>query len=284
MFSTLRTAASANPTFDAYLKAYTGDSIEVSRLSRKGNYIETPKLSLIIACQPKTAMEMIENKTFRDKGLPARFFFANCRSLVGTRTFDKPGVASDAIEAYNGLIRKLLDGVFERNIEITELTLTAESLAAYIKFSQSIETKLGDNGEYKFMQDWCAKLPGQTLRIAGVLSLCDGKERIEIDVMRRAELIASWFTESAAVVFGERDLSAGDFSDVLLTRFLGECTMYSKGGYVKTSELFELYMAWAQRNGYDDMMTAKGFVGALKNKLTVKRSAKGNAAKDIAII
>jgi len=65
LFSTLRTAASANPTFDAYLKAYTGDSIEVARISRKGNSIEAPKLSLIIACQPKTAAEMIANKTFR---------------------------------------------------------------------------------------------------------------------------------------------------------------------------------------------------------------------------
>jgi hypothetical protein len=42
LFSTLKTAATANSTFDAYLKAYSGDSIEIIRISRKGNSIESP--------------------------------------------------------------------------------------------------------------------------------------------------------------------------------------------------------------------------------------------------
>jgi hypothetical protein len=282
LFSTLKTAASANPAFDAYLKAYTGNSIEVARLSRRGNYIESPKLSLIIACQPKTAMEMIENKTFRDKGLPARFLFANCRSLVGARTFDKPEVNSSTVEAYNELIRQLLDGVFDRNSTEMELTLTSESRAAYIDFSQNIEAKLGDNGEYKFMQDWCAKLPGQMLRIAGILALCSGKEQIELDEMLRAANIASWFTESAAVVFGERNLISGEFSKSLLTRFLDECTVHRKGESVKTSELCDCYNIWAQENGYAETKS-RAFVGELKKLLTVSRLASGNAANEIAL-
>jgi len=282
LFSTLKTAASANPTFDAYLKAYTGDSIEVARISRKGNSIESPKLSLIIACQPKTAMEMIQNKTFRDKGLPARFLFANCRSLVGTRTFDKPEVGADAIEEYNGLIRKLLDGVFDRNTEETELTLTADGRAAYIEFSQSIEVKLGDDGELKFMQDWCAKLPGQMLRIAGILALCDRKRQIDIDIVNRAAVIASWFVENAAAVFGEQDSIAGEFSTSSLSRFLNECTAPRKGESVKTSELLSYYNEWAQECGHETM-TAQEFVGELRKKLTISRSAKGNVAKDVVL-
>jgi len=280
LFSTLKTAASANPTFDAYLKAYTGDSIEVARISRKGNSIEAPKLSLIIACQPKTAMEMIQNKTFRDKGLPARFLFANCRSLVGKRIFDKPEVNADSIEAYNELIRKLLDGAFDRNIEEAELTLTADGRTAYIEFSQGIEAKLGDNGELKFMQDWCAKLPGQMLRIAGILTICDGKRQIDIDVVNRAAVIATWFVENAAVVFGEQDSISGEFSKSKLIRFLEECTVSQKGECVKTSELFACYSAWAKEHGYE-ATTSQEFVGELRKKLTVSRSAKGNIAKDI---
>ena len=282
LFSTLKTAASANPTFDAYLKAYTGNSIEVARISRKGNSIEAPKLSLIIACQPKTAMEMIQNKTFRDKGLPARFLFANCRSLVGTRTFDKPEVSADAIDAYNELIRKLLDGVFDRNTEETELTLTADGRSAYIEFSQGIEAKLGDSGELKFMQDWCAKLPGQMLRMAGILTLCDGKQRIDIDVVNRAAVISAWFVENAAVVFGEQDSIMGEFSDSGLARFLNECTMPQKGECVKTSELFACYTEWSKERGYRTL-TAQEFVGELRKMLPVPRRANGNVAKDITL-
>lgn len=117
---------------------------------------------------------MIQNKTFRDKGLPARFLFANCHTLVGTRTFDKPEIREDAIEAYNSLICKLLDGVFDRNTKQTELMLTPDGFTAYVEFSQGVESKLGNAGELKFMQDWCAKLPGQMLRIAGIIAICDG--------------------------------------------------------------------------------------------------------------
>jgi hypothetical protein len=282
LFSTLKTAASANPTFDAYLKAYTGDSIEVARISRKGNSIEAPKLSLIIACQPKTAMEMIQNKTFRDKGLPARFLFANCRSLVGTRTFDKPEVNANAIEAYNGLIRKLLDGAFDKTPAQAELTFTADGRAAYIKYSQEIEAKLGDGGELQFMRDWCAKLPGQMLRIAGILAICDGKNEIDANIVRRAAMLAAWFTENAAAVFGEQDFITEDFSESLLTRFIDECTTHSKGEHTKTSDLFARYTEWVQEHEYTPV-SSKEFVGELRRKLTVVRNAKGNVAKDVSI-
>jgi hypothetical protein len=284
LFSTLRTAASANPTFDAYLKAYTGDSIEVARISRKGNSIEAPKLSLIIACQPKTAAEMIENKTFRDKGLPARFLFAVCRSLVGTRTFDKPEVSVGAIDAYNSLIRKLLDGVFDKTTEQAELTLTEKGRAVFLEFSRSVEPKLAENGELEFMKDWCAKLPGQMLRIAGILAICGGEREIDEDSAKRAAEIAGWFMGNAAAVFGgqvlEVEAGAADFTAEALHHFLGDCTTPSKGDYVKTSALLERYLAWASQHGYKET-TPQRFVGALRGVLPVHKHTGGNVANGI---
>ena len=283
LFSTLRTAASANPTFDAYLKAYTGDSIEVARISRKGNSIEAPKLSLIIACQPKTAAEMISNKTFRDKGLPARFLFAVCRSLVGTRTFDKPEVSAEAIAAYNSLIRNLLDGAFDRNVQ-AELTLTEKGRAAFLDFSRSFEHKLGENGEFGFMKDWCAKLPGQMLRIAGILALCGGEQVIDEGSAKHAAAIAGWFMGNAAVVFGRQELETEDspeeFSADALRRFLDECTVSRKGEYEKTSALFERFEAWAGQHGYKTT-TPQKFVGTLKGVLQVHKHSGGNVANGI---
>jgi len=284
LFSTLRTAASANPTFDAYLKAYTGDSIEVARISRKGNSIEAPKLSLIIACQPKTAAEMIANKTFRDKGLPARFLFAVCRSLVGTRTFDKPEVSAKAIATYSDLIRNLLDGVFERNVPQAELTLTKKGRAAFLEFSRSFEHKLGENGEFGFMKDWCAKLPGQMLRIAGILAICGGELVIDEGSAKRAAAIAGWFMGNAAVLFGgkepETEEATAEFSPDAIRLFLDECTVASKGEYVKTSALFERYTAWAEQTGYK-ITTPQRFVGTLKGMLPVHKHTGGNVANGI---
>jgi hypothetical protein len=285
LFSTLKTAAAANPTFDAYLKAYTGDSIEVARISRKGNAIESPKLSLIIACQPKTAAEMISNKTFRDKGLPARFLFAVCRSLVGTRTFDKPEVSAGAVANYNALIHELLNGVFDKSTLPAELTLTADGSAAYIAFSQGVEAKLGENGELRFMRDWCAKCPGMMVRIAGILAVCDEKNQIDCTIIHRASEIAAWFMDNAAMVFGGGGLSPVDdvreFSAETLRRFLDECTVPCKEEHVKTSALFARYAAWAERNGYKETSPQR-FVGALKGMLSVQKHAGGNVANGVA--
>lgn len=280
LFSTLKTAVVINPTFDCYLKAYTGDSIEVERLSRKGNMIENPRLSLIIASQPKTAMEMIQNKTFRDKGLPARFLFASCQSLVGTRTFDKPEVSTDAIEAYNNLIRKLLEGVFDRNVGQTELTLTPDGFSAYVDFSQSVESKLGNTGEYKFMQDWCAKLPGQMLRIAGIIAVCDGKVQIDVDIINRASTIAAWFMEHAAIVFGEDSVSEGKFSTETLAQFLDECAILEKTSSVKTAELLKHYNAWALKYDYETA-TSQKLCSELRKNFFIKHTKKGNVVNGI---
>ena len=136
------------------------------------------------------------------------------------------------------------------------------------------------------MQDWCAKLPGQMLRIAGVLALCDGKAQIDIDAMRRAAAITSWFTQSAAVVFNDEisDVGklTGEFSALLLTRFLEECTFYSKGEYVKTADLLRCYEVWAEKHGYETP-NPRRFVTALRGVLTVKKISEGNVARDIAI-
>ena len=286
LFSTLKTAVSANPTFDAYLKAYTGDSIEVARISRKGNSIESPKLSLIIACQPKTATEMIENKTFRDKGLPARFLFAVCRSLVGTRTFDKPEVRAETIASYNDLIRQLLDGVFDKNAVPAELTLTADGFAAYINFSQTLESKLGGGGKFVFMKDWCAKLPGNLLRIAGILAICKGEKEIDSDSVSRAASISEWFIENAIVVFGGEGIGVTDisdeFSEHLLRQFLDECTIYRDSVHIKTSALKKHYDAWAEARGYK-IPASQAFVGILRSVLRVSTVSAGNVAWGIAL-
>ena len=284
LFSTLRTAASANPTFDAYLKAYTGDSIEIARISRKGNSIEAPKLSLIIACQPKTADAMIKNETFRDKGLPARFLFAKCRSLVGTRTFDKPDVSEGTIEAYNRLIHELLVDAFDKNIEQRELHLTENGRTAYIGFSTELESKIGDSGELSFMQDWCAKLPGQMLRIAGIISVCDGKQSIDSGSVNRASTIASWFMENAIVLFSEQaaDTETIRFSRETLKRFLDETTVPDKKANVKTSKLYDYFKAWALEHGCESVSSQR-FVGELKSMGVVASRQEGNVVKDIRI-
>jgi hypothetical protein len=225
---------------------------------------------------------MIQNKTFKDKGLPARFLFANCRSLVGTRTFDKPAVNSITIENYNALIRRLLDGAFDKIIEPFKLPLTPEGNAKFLAFSRGIEAKLGPEGEFHFMKDWCAKLPGQMLRISGILALCDGKTRIDGEISERAAAIASWFTENAAEIYsedGDDTCAESQTPHDILLRFINESTTPCQGVTIPTSTLHKLYKEWAKTQGIPGM-TAQEFVGYLKDKGLAVRRAEGNVLLD----
>ena len=59
MFITLKNKAAMSATFDVYLKAYGGDSIDVRRIGRAGNSLKNPRLSLILTCQTDVAKSMI---------------------------------------------------------------------------------------------------------------------------------------------------------------------------------------------------------------------------------
>jgi hypothetical protein len=133
------------------------------------------------------------------------------------------------------------------------------------------------------MRDWCAKLPGQMLRIAGILAVCDGNNQIDVDSVQCAAAIAAWFTENAAVVFGGQGVFVEETLESLLPRFLDECTVSGKGGRVKTADLFERYSTWATSQGYGEP-TSQEFVGRLRVILEVKRNGEdGNVVRGVVL-
>jgi hypothetical protein len=201
LFISLKNKAAMNATFDVYLKAYSGDSIDVKRIGREGNSIKNPRLSLILTCQTDVAKDMITNPTFREKGLPARFLYATCRSSLGNRIVDTPDISQAVKSEYDALIRRLLDYALDTESPNYELTLSEEGRNAYYDYSSFVEEKLGADGDYSHMTDWCAKLVGQMMRIAGIISVCEGRTSIDADIIGRACELADWFAVNADVLF-----------------------------------------------------------------------------------
>jgi len=182
MFISLKNKAAMNATFDVYLKAYSGDNIDVRRIGRDGNSIKSPRLSLILTCQTDVAKAMINNKTFRDKGLPPRFLLAMCRSLLGKREVGTPDIPPNVKEEYSSLIRRLLEYALDRDAPDREIPLSEDGRAGYYDYDRTIEPKLGDLGDLVHMTDWGAKVVGQMLRISGIIALCEVcEERTDID-------------------------------------------------------------------------------------------------------
>ena len=201
LFISLKNKAAMSATFDVYLKAYSGDSIDVKRIGREGNSIKSPRLSLVLTTQTDVAKDMITNPTFREKGLPARFLYAQCRSSLGNRIVDTSDIPATVKAEYDTLIRRLLDNALDTETSASELTLSPSGRAAYYEYSREVEGKLGEGGEYAHMTDWGAKLVGQMLRIAGIIAVCESRTDIDNDVIERAAALADWFATNADVLF-----------------------------------------------------------------------------------
>jgi DNA primase (bacterial type) len=79
-----------NLNLDIYLKGHAGDTISVDRIGRKSNRISNPRLSMLLTVQPQILSGLMNNSTFRGRGLCGRFLYAICNSKVGKRNVNPP--------------------------------------------------------------------------------------------------------------------------------------------------------------------------------------------------
>jgi hypothetical protein len=95
----------------------------------------------------------------------------------------------------------LLDNALDKEMPASELTLSADGRVAYYGYSGEVELKLRADGDYAHMRDWAAKLVGQMLRIAGIISVCEGRTSVDGDIIQRAAVLADWYAANAVALF-----------------------------------------------------------------------------------
>lgn len=110
-------------------------------------------------------------KTFRDKGLLARFLYALPKSMVGERdVYASNPVPSALTKAYHSHLDTLLSSKPDKDIfgEDKPWTLTFSPAArdAWMAFAAWIEPRQKPGGEFESLKDFTGKLPGTCARIA----------------------------------------------------------------------------------------------------------------------
>lgn len=199
---------SKNVNIDVMLKGYSGDSIRVDRVGRNSESIMNPALTILLTVQPNVLSEVMQNGTFRGRGLTARFLYCMPNSLVGNRRFRTTPIPQEVSNAYERLIKNLLED--EQSAIPEMITLSAEAEAMLEAFSNEVEGKL--KTEYADIADWAGKLVGGVLRIAGVLCrasvqrcydfLAVNNELIVSEaVMQNAITIGRYFAEHSKAAF-----------------------------------------------------------------------------------
>ena len=178
------------------MKGHAGDPISVDRIGRKSNFIPKPRLTMILTIQPSVLYGLMDNATFRGRGLCGRFLYAMCKSKVGQRKVSPEPMSSSTKTAYREFVRRILA---DQGSGVVRLSDGAnKNREDYQKY---VEQKLG--GAWEFMADWGGKLVGAMVRIAALLHLSSFpvNEPISAEIMAAAICIAEFLGAHAEAAY-----------------------------------------------------------------------------------
>ncbi|MBR0535871.1 MAG: DUF3987 domain-containing protein [Clostridia bacterium] len=208
IFDMLSGLYSKNVNIDVMLKGHSGDCIRVDRVGRTSESIMNPALTVLLTVQPSVLSGLMQNGTFRGRGLTARFLYCMPKSIVGGRRYRTEPIAKEITEQYSILINDLLSE--EQSAIPEEITLSPDADELLESFSNEVENKL--NNDFAEVSDWAGKLVGAVLRIAGVLcraSVIRGSDflndieplLVDETIMKNAITIGRYFTEHSISAF-----------------------------------------------------------------------------------
>ncbi len=276
IFDTLAGAYSKSVNIDVMLKGYSGDSIRVDRIGRESESIMDPALTVLLMAQPSVISGVLRNTTFRGRGLTARFLYSFPLSTVGSRQYRSTPVSEDVYKAYESCIFNLLEDAYQDEPEI--ITLSPEADALLAAFAEEIEPKLVT--DYAEIADWCGKLIGSTLRIAGLLcrasvyrshDFLDVNDRLVVEgaMMQNAIRIGRYFLNHAQAVFNvlPEDVMNEKAAHILsmikernLTEFNRRTAMRNCRIF-KTVEAIQPVLDFLEDYGYIASVNTQAFIG-----------------------
>jgi replicative DNA helicase len=193
------------PNLDVFLKGHAGDPLKVDRKGRPPEYVPRPALTVGLMVQPAVLTAIGEHRSFRGRGLLARFLYALPPSQVGRRRIDSAPVDDAVRSEYGDAVRQLtltLNGWTDPAV----LSLTVGALAALFEFMEALEPRLGPYGDLHHVRDWASKLSGAVARLAGLLHLAQGSaERlvaeVEAPTIQQAVDLADYYVTHALAAF-----------------------------------------------------------------------------------
>ena len=222
---------SDKPNADAVCKAYDGDSIEVNRITRSGERISNPHLSMVQCVQPVIWQKLFTNKELRGVGLVDRCLMLAPETSIGKARFDTPPIPDKIATQFHNAVTALLDMREERKY----IRLSNKARKTFAGFYDSFNLfHLGT--DFQELQGWGAKICGTTARIAGILQLMEHRNSSEVseENMLRAISMSFYFHEQAKLIYGGSLLNQkSSLAEYVLSRIE---TLLKKGKYTSRED------------------------------------------------
>lgn len=203
LFDMMTGKYSERSNLDVYLKAWSGDTIRVDRMTREVTtpIILHPALTVGLTVQPAVITKLAEFPELAGKGLTARFMYAFPPSNVGYRDMGKPPSIDPAVAGrYERSLLSVADRI-ENGVRDDDITLDDGARKVYVSWRQDMEDRCRPGGDLYDMQQWVTKLGSTVARLAGLLALADGVDVIDRQTMMRAVVVGRYWEAHGRLAF-----------------------------------------------------------------------------------
>ena len=240
---------------DCFLKGYDDDTYAGNRVGRGSWHIPRASLAIGLGVQPKLLRRFVEDETSQDRGLQARGLYFRPESMIGERTDDGGEIPSAVRQWWTQTVRNIAYKVRQEQFSM-EFSPDAEK--AYRRFFREIEGRMKSDlcGP---MQAWGGKLVGNTVRLAAILSLIDGRDDVSVAMWDAAETIMqTYLIPCARSLFGGEDPFLTEDAQKLLPCIrkvfeFSDAEMWrNKGRYIlrQDREAFDAALSCLRDRGY----------------------------------
>jgi hypothetical protein len=203
------------PNLDLLLKCWNGESFISDRVITGSLKLDSPYLSVSLACQPYILENLMANPAFLMSGLVARFIYCFPKTNIGKRKYETEPIPDKVRALYNRLVKIMLEKKFSRKQQQNELLLSFDDEARdnFIRYFDACIEPM-QNADFAECRDWGGKYHGLVLRICGILhcviSLAKGKnpesEKVTVDTLCHAIDLADYYKEQAIYAYGLREI------------------------------------------------------------------------------
>lgn len=185
---------------------WDGVPLKIDRRGSESFTVSEARLTIALQVQEATLREFFKKNGIlaRGSGFLARFLIAWPESTQGTRLFKKAPEGFPALEKFHERIK----GILNESLPVLMprmLTMSPEAQDYWIKFHDSIEKELADNGDFYDIRDVAAKCADNAARLSVLFHAFDYgfDSKIGLAAMESGSDIALWHLNEARRFFGE---------------------------------------------------------------------------------
>jgi hypothetical protein len=146
------------------------------------------RVSMHVMAQPTVAQRMLGNHQLLDQGLMSRCLTAWPASTAGSRFYKEVDLSQDShVQRYNACLLTILKMPLplapdtSNQLEPREISLSSQGKQLWVAFHNHVEKQLGGEGPLAPIKGFANKAAEHAARLAGVLTLIDNPEAVEID-------------------------------------------------------------------------------------------------------